>query len=108
MNRDDERTVVHPEVEETLCDHPEVEFAVVFGSRNARTARPSSDLDVAVKFSDALSAEDRFGLRCHLSGRLQRDDAPFVDLSDVEELPLEVAYEAVSGDSSVERRRPSR
>lgn len=98
VQRNDGEPVVPAHVEAILCDHPDVEFAVVFGSRVASAARPSSDLDVAVKFSEALSAEDRFRLRCRLSSRLQRDDAQFVDVSDVEDLPVEVAHEAVSGE----------
>lgn len=33
-----------------------------------------------------------------LSGELQREDAPFVDLSDIESLPVAVAHDAVTGE----------
>jgi predicted nucleotidyltransferase len=85
-------------LEETVCSDPDVEFAVVFGSRAAGSSRPSSDLDVAIKFSEDLSAHERFRKRCSLSGELQREDAPFVDVSDIEELPLPVAHDALQGE----------
>jgi predicted nucleotidyltransferase len=84
-------------LDEAICSDPDVEFAVAFGSRAVGTPRPSPDLDVAVKFSDELSASERFRKRCSLSSELQREDAPFVDVSDMEELPLPVAHDAVQG-----------
>lgn len=98
MESGDGHSSVPPSVERLLCDDPDVEFAVVFGSQAAGTAGPASDLDLAVKFDGELSVEERFRQRCHLSGRIQRDDAPFVDVSDLEELPLEVAKAAIDGD----------
>jgi len=91
------RDALPPAIEEELCHDPDVEFVVVFGSQAAGTARASSDLDVAVKFADELSATQRFRKRCRLSDTLQGDGVPFVDLSDVEELPVPVAHAAVSG-----------
>jgi len=81
----------------SVCDDPAVEFVVVFGSWSTSEATPASDFDVAVKFADDLSASERFEKRCFLSGDIQRDDAPFIDLSDIETLPLDVAYDAVNG-----------
>ena len=81
----------------SVCDDPAVEFVVAFGSRPADEATPASDLDIAVKFADDLSAGERFDKRCFLSGDIQRDDAPFVDLADIETLPLDVAHDAVNG-----------
>lgn len=98
-------------LEESLCSDPDIAFAVVFGSRTGGDHRRSSDLDVAVEFSADLSTHERFQKRCFLSGDLQHDDAPFVDVSDIEHLPLEVAHDAVRGtvatrtDSSASRRR---
>lgn len=86
------------ELEESLCRDHDLEFAVAFGSRLTDHARPTSDIDIAVKFADGLSAHARFRKRCFLSGDLQRTDAPFVDLSDIEGLPVEVAHDAVHGD----------
>jgi len=81
----------------SVCDDPAVEFVVVFGSQDTGEATPASDLDVAVKFADDLSVSERFDKRCFLSGDLQRDDAPFIDLSDIETVPLAVAHDAVNG-----------
>lgn len=85
-------------VEGSLCRDPAVEFVVVFGSRVSGTPREHSDLDIAVKFADDLSADERFKKRCHLSGTVQESDAPFVDLSDVDDLSLEFAHAAVNGE----------
>ena len=82
----------------SLCSDPDVEFAVAFGSRTAGRSRTSSDLDVAVKFADELSSEDRFRKRCFLLGDLQQPGRPYVDLVDLESLPIEVAHDAVSGE----------
>ena len=89
---------VSDHVRETLCGNPDIEFVVVFGSRAKGTERSSSDLDIAVKFDPDLTSEDRFRKRCRLSARLQENDSPFVDLSDIDELPLEFAHAAVNGE----------
>ncbi|QIO25081.1 nucleotidyltransferase domain-containing protein [Haloarcula sp. JP-L23] len=81
----------------SVCPDPDVEFVVAFGSQVAGESTGSSDLDLAVKFADELSNTERFEKRCFLSGDLQREDAPFVDLSDIETLPLDVAHDAVNG-----------
>jgi predicted nucleotidyltransferase len=98
MSGTDGRSELLASLGEAICSDPDVEFAVVFGSRAVDAPRPSSDLDVAIKFSDELSAHERFRKRCFLSGDLQRADAPFVDVSDVEELPLPVAHDALQGE----------
>ncbi|MFC7155221.1 nucleotidyltransferase domain-containing protein [Halomarina halobia] len=85
-------------LEESLCRDAEIDFVVAFGSHVTGNSQPSSDLDVAVKFTDGLSSRERFQKRCFLSGDLQREDAPFVEISDVEVLPLDVAYDAVNGE----------
>lgn len=76
----------------------DVEFAVLFGSYRSSDTPSPSDIDLAVKFADGLSASERFRKRCFLSGDVQQDDAPFVDLSDLETLPLDVAHDAVNGE----------
>ncbi|WP_436929040.1 type VII toxin-antitoxin system MntA family adenylyltransferase antitoxin [Halosimplex halobium] len=83
--------------EKSLCSDPAVEFAVAFGSQVEGEPTQSSDIDVAVRFSDDLSDRQRFEKRCFLSGDLQREDAPFVDLSDIESLPVDLARDAVNG-----------
>lgn len=82
---------------ESLCRDADIAFAVVFGSQERGTSRPSSDLDIALKFSDGLSAHERFRKRCFLSGDLQREDVPFIDVSDIDGLPLEIAHDAIRG-----------
>ncbi|WP_435159133.1 nucleotidyltransferase domain-containing protein [Haladaptatus sp. DFWS20] len=85
-------------LEESLSRDVDIEFAVVFGSQLTSNSRPSSDLDLAVKFNESLSSHERFQKLCFLSGDLQREDAPFIDVSDIETLPLEVAHDAVNGE----------
>lgn len=85
-------------LEESLCLDENVEFAVLFGSQVAGDSRSSSDIDIAVKFTDEFSSHKRFQKRCLLVGCLQQADAPFVDLSDIETLPVAVARDAVNGE----------
>lgn len=98
MTPDDGQLDVPASVKETLCTDPGIEFVVVFGSRVTTTSRPSSDLDIAIKFSEALSSDERFRKRCHLSGHVQESDAPVIDLSDIDDLSLEFAHAAVKGE----------
>lgn len=86
------------ELASSLCAELGVEFAVAFGSAVTGQWTPSSDVDVAVKFDGALSSTERFRRLCYISGNVQRSDAPFVDVSDVETLPLPVARRAVDGE----------
>lgn len=98
METSDCRSHVFATLEESVCREPTVTFVVAFGSRVSGEPRLSSDFDLAVKFADDLSARERFHTQCFLSGILQQEGAPFVDLSDIETLPLEVAHDAVSGE----------
>ena len=84
-------------LEESLCHDETVEFAVLFGSQVTGEFCSSSDFDIAVKFTDELSSHERFQKRCLCRG-LQQADAPFVDLSDIESLPVAVARDAVNGE----------
>ncbi|TKX74461.1 nucleotidyltransferase domain-containing protein [Halorubrum sp. GN11_10-6_MGM] len=97
MTADDGSTEPLTVLEASVCAVDDVEFAVVFGSRITGESTQASDLDLAVKFSDDLSEAERFEKQCFLSGDLQQDDLPFVDLSDIESLPLAVAHDAVKG-----------
>jgi predicted nucleotidyltransferase len=97
MDTTNERSDVFVALESVICRDPDIEFAIVFGSQVTDDARPSSDLDIAVKFAEKLSSHDRFQKRCFLSGELQQEDIPFIDLSDIDELPLAVAHDAVHG-----------
>lgn len=86
-----------PGTRDALCSDPDVVFVVLFGSRAGGRPRASSDVDVAVKFVDDLSRTERFRKRCRLSATVQDSNTPFVDLSDVDALPLPVAHAAVGG-----------
>ncbi|WP_149783862.1 nucleotidyltransferase domain-containing protein [Halorubrum aquaticum] len=68
------------------------------GSQLSGTPTRASDLDIAVKFGADLSERERFEKRCFLSGDLQGEDRPFIDVSDIESLPLDVAHDAVNGE----------
>lgn len=89
---------VRDAIQASVCPDPEIDFVVEFGSRTAGEARPTSDFDIAIKFSETLPAHDRFRKRCFLAGDLQRATGPYVDVSDIETLPIDVAYDAVTGD----------
>ena len=58
---------------------------------------PTTDIDLAVKFSDHLTLKERFRHLCVLSGNLQLSDRPFADVSDLEALPTDIAHDAVQG-----------
>jgi predicted nucleotidyltransferase len=98
MESIDGRSQVLASLEESLCRDSDTEFAVVFGSQVTGYSRPSSDIDLAVKFADDLSAHERFQKWCFLSGDLQRVNAPFIDISDIEYLPIDVAHDAITGE----------
>jgi predicted nucleotidyltransferase len=98
MEASDEHSQLFTTLEESLCRDSDIEFVVAFGSQVTGDSRSSSDLDLAVKFADDLSSHERFQKRCFLSGNLQQADAPFIDLSDIEDLPLNVAHDAVNGE----------
>lgn len=98
MDAVDGRPRILDDLETSLCREPAIEFAVAFGSQVRGTSRPSADLDIAVKFTADLTARERFRNRCFLAGDLQRANAPFVDVSDVETLPIAVAHDAVNGE----------
>jgi len=98
MEASDELSQVFAALEESLCRDSDIEFVVAFGSQVTGGSRSSSDIDLAVKFADDLSSHERFQKQCFLSGNLQQPDAPFIDLSDIEDLPLGVAHDAVNGE----------
>jgi predicted nucleotidyltransferase len=98
MDASDSEPRIPDAVEASLCHDPDVEFVVLFGSQLTDDSRPSSDIDLAVKFTDSLSSHDRFQKRCFLTGDIQLDGIPFIDVSDIQELPLDVAHDAVQGE----------
>lgn len=92
----------HPKILDDLassvCADPDIEYVVAFGSQVSGESTESSDVDLAVKFADDLSDQERFERWCFLSGNLQREDAPFIDVSDIQALPLDVAHDVVNGE----------
>jgi hypothetical protein len=85
-------------LEESVCSDPDIVFVVAFGSQVSGKSILSSDFDLAFKFVDGLSERERFQKQCFLSGNLQHEEHPFIDVSDIESLPLDVAHDAVNGE----------
>ena len=72
-----------------------VEFAVLFGSYADGDPDESSDVDIALRFPETLSATERFRLRNRIDADLQEYADSFVDVSDIDTLPTPVAYRAL-------------
>lgn len=98
MATTDEGSPLLSALDESICRDPAIEFVVAFGSRVTDSPHQSSDLDIAIKFDDELTAHERFQKWCFLSGDLQQSDAPFIDISDIEVLPIDVANDAIKGE----------
>lgn len=73
----------------------DVHFAVLFGSLATGSTHESSDVDIAVRFPDEMTSKQRFRLRNRIDAELQAFADRFVDVSDVEDLPLSVARRAL-------------
>lgn len=73
----------------------DVEFAVVFGSHARGSASRSSDVDIAIQFHESKAKGDRFRARNRIDAELQGYSDGFVDVSDIDELPLTVAHAAL-------------
>jgi predicted nucleotidyltransferase len=78
-----------------LSDRPVV-FAVLFGSHGRGDADSESDVDIALRFPETLDAHERFRLRNRIDADLQSYAEGFVDVSDIEVLPLPVAHAALT------------
>lgn len=72
-----------------------VEFALLFGSHARGAASPSSDVDIALRFPEEMNTRERFWLRNRIDGELQQYTSSFVDVSDIDTLPMTVAYAAL-------------
>ena len=68
-----------------LTNQPVVSSVYLFGSHAKGTARPDSDVDIAVLFTQGLSKKARFDLRLNLAGDLEDILLRTVDLIDLEE-----------------------
>lgn len=73
----------------------EVRFAVLFGSFASETVQESSDVDVGLRFPDEMTAKERFRHRNRIDADLQTYTERFVDVSDIEALPLPVTRAAL-------------
>jgi len=73
----------------------DVRFAILFGSRVRGNTHESSDVDVALRFSEDMSPKERFRRRNRIDADLQAHADGFVDVSDIEGLPLPVARAAL-------------
>ena len=73
----------------------DVRFAVLFGSHARGTTHESSDVDIALRFPDDLSPKERFRRRNRIDADIQCHADGFVDVSDIEGLPLPIARAAL-------------
>ncbi|CCQ33006.1 Nucleotidyltransferase protein [Halorhabdus tiamatea SARL4B] len=73
----------------------DVAFAVLFGSYATGTSHDSSDVDVAVQFPAAMTPKERFHRRNRIDAELQAYAEQFIDVSDIEDLPLPVVRRAL-------------
>lgn len=79
-----------------FADEPGVAAAYLFGSRAAGTARPESDVDVAVILAANLKPEEAFWERVRLQGALEDALRPYpVDVVDLERVPPLLAHEVL-------------
>ena len=85
------------DLRDTFAESDAVQFAVLFGSFTEDDDTSPSDIDLAIKFSDTLAPGERFRHLCVFSGNLQSSNRPFIDVSDIERLPLDIAHDAVHG-----------
>ncbi|WP_255192425.1 type VII toxin-antitoxin system MntA family adenylyltransferase antitoxin [Natronobeatus ordinarius] len=81
-------------IRSVLADN-DVQYAVVFGSVARGEDTATSDIDLCLRFSDDLSPRERFDRRNRIDSVVQRYTTQFVDVSDVEALPDDVALNAL-------------
>jgi predicted nucleotidyltransferase len=67
-----------------LARHPRIDLAILFGSLAAGTARPDSDLDLAVGTISPLDREEKMALIGHLAETFGRS-VDLIDLTTVGE-----------------------
>jgi len=107
VHRDVVRTMTDDRAEIPVDDDVDVEgirryleetrvtFAILFGSVAIGTSHDSSDVDIALRFPDGLSSKERFRSRNRIDADLQTYAERFVDVSDIEALPVPVARGAL-------------
>ena len=69
-----------------------VVFALLFGSHARGSAKSESDVDVALRLPDEMNDRERFRTRNRIDAELQQFAPGFVDVSDIDALPTQVAY----------------
>ncbi|MCU4754276.1 nucleotidyltransferase domain-containing protein [Halobacteria archaeon AArc-curdl1] len=83
---------------EAVRDHLQttgVTYAVLFGSYASGNPTESSDVDICVRFPDDWTRHERFRQRNRIDAHLQRCAEAFVDVSDLQALPDEIALNAL-------------
>jgi predicted nucleotidyltransferase len=75
--------------------HTDVVFAVLFGSHVRDDADADSDVDIVLRFPEDMDSRERFRRRNRIDVDLQGYSDSFVDVSDIESLPLSVAHAAL-------------
>ncbi len=86
--------IIDEAVRRTLERFPEVAAAYLFGSHAGERHRPSSDVDVAIIFAEAVAAERRFEVRCILSEQIARAvGVATADVVDLEAAPPLLAHD---------------
>jgi predicted nucleotidyltransferase len=88
--------VADPKLAQRLDRFDAVLFALLFGSQAKGTARPDSDLDVAVFLDPALSSEQRWDMRLQLVAELE--DLGQVDVVILNDAPPLLAHRALMGE----------
>jgi predicted nucleotidyltransferase len=87
-----------------LSEEPRIDYALVFGSCARDSARPDSDLDVAIGLSRPLDVHE-IG---DLIGRVESAAGRTVDLGLLDEAPVALAYRVFrDGVVVLERNRPA-
>ena len=82
------------EIRDALDSQP-VEFALLFGSHARGEDEESSDVDIALRFSDSMDDRGRFRERNRIDAALQEHASGFVDVNDIDALPTPVAHAAL-------------
>lgn len=78
-----------------LAETP-VKYAILFGSHARGEADVTSDVDVALRFPDELTARERFDWRNRIDAQLQSYAQGDVDVSDIQRLPTGVGQRALN------------
>ncbi|WP_255192433.1 type VII toxin-antitoxin system MntA family adenylyltransferase antitoxin [Natronobeatus ordinarius] len=81
-------------IRSVLADN-DVRYAIVFGSVARGEDTATSDIDLCLRFSDDLSPRERFDRRNRIDSVVQRYATQFVDVSDLEAIPDDVALNAL-------------